>query len=74
MQIGLPRSVAIDLYYRQIIMHHGIPFIIELPEETVHMSKSEYNSMMAKGLEQAKSDDSFNVNEVFDEIDKKLGV
>ena len=30
--------------------------------------------MMAKGLEQAKSDDSFNVNEVFDEIDKKLGV
>ena len=25
-RLGLPRSVAIDAYYRQIIIHEGIPF------------------------------------------------
>ena len=32
-RLGIPRSVAIDMYYRQIIAHNGIPFALTLPNE-----------------------------------------
>ena len=69
-RIGLPRSVAIDLYYRQIIMHGGIPFALTVPEPSLpvreKMTKTQFDKMMAKGLEQAKADDSYDFDEVFD--------
>ena len=75
-RIGLPRSVAIDLYYRQIIMHGGIPFSLTIPESKLPiregMAKEKFDQMMAKGLEQAKADDSFDFDEVFDELESGL--
>lgn len=75
-KIGLPRSVAIDLYYRQIIMHGGIPFAVTISEPSLpireKMTKSQFDQMMAKGLEQAKTDDSYDFDEVFDELEAGL--
>ena len=34
-QIGLSRAVAIDLFYRQIIMNNGIPFSLTVPKQQV---------------------------------------
>ena len=66
-RIGLPRSVAIDLYYRQIIMHGGIPFALTIPEPVLpvreKMTGKQFDQMMAKGLEQAKADDSYDFDE-----------
>ena len=75
-KIGLSRSVAIDLYYRQIIMHGGIPFAVTISEPSLpireKMTKSQFDQMMAKGLEQAKTDDSYDFDEVFDELEAGL--
>ena len=75
-RIGLPRSVAIDAFYRQIIMHGGIPFSLTIPESKLsaydQMSLAEFNQMMATGLAQAKADDSFDLVEVFDELEAGL--
>ena len=64
--IGLPRSVAIDAFYRQIIMHGGIPFSLTIPESKHpvydQMNVAEFNQMMATGLAQAKADDSFDMD------------
>ncbi len=30
--IGVPRATAIDMFYRQIILHRGIPFELALPQ------------------------------------------
>lgn len=72
-RIGLPRSVAIDAFYRQIIMHGGIPFSLTIPDSKLpafdEMSSAEFNKMMAIGLEQAKNDDSFDMDEVFNELE-----
>ena len=38
------------------------------PHVADEMSKEEFNDMMAKGLEQAKADDSFDLEEVFAEL------
>ena len=72
-RIGLPRSVAIDLYYRQIIMHGGIPFALTVSESSLpvreHMTKTQFDKIMAKSLEQAKADDSYDFDEVFSELE-----
>ncbi len=75
-RIGLPRSVAIDLYYRQIIMHGGIPFALTIPEPRLpvreELSKDQFDYLMVKGLEQAKADDSLDFDQVFDELENGL--
>ena len=32
--LGLSISTAFDLYYRQIILNHGLPFDVRIPNET----------------------------------------
>ena len=74
-RIGLPRSVAIDIYYRQIIMHDGIPFPLVVPSNVPsrdNMSDEEFDVVMKTGYEQAKADDSYDADEVFDELEKGL--
>ena len=71
-RLGIPRSVAIDMYYRQIIAHNGIPFSLTLPTTVAsrdEMTTAQFDRMMATGLQQAKEDDSFDVDEVFAELE-----
>ncbi len=74
-RLGIPRSVAIDMYYRQIIAHNGIPFSVTLPVAVPardEMSTAEFNRMMEIGLQQAKDDDSFDVDDVFAELEDNV--
>lgn len=68
-KLGIPRAVAIDMYYRQIIAHNGIPFSISLPARD-EMTKDQFDSLMEEGLKQAKSDNSFDLDEVFNELEE----
>ena len=68
-KLGIPRAVAIDMYYRQIIAHNGIPFSISLPARD-EMTKNQFDSLMEEGLKQAKSDNSFDLDEVFNELEE----
>ena len=74
-RIGLPRSVAIDIFYRQIIMNNGIPFSVTIPSKAISrdkLSEKEFNAMMLTGYNQALNDDSYDLDDVFDEIEKSL--
>ncbi len=33
-ELGLSVSTAFNLFYKQIILHHGLPFSIEIPNKT----------------------------------------
>ena len=68
-KLGIPRAVAIDMYYRKIIAHNGIPFSISLPARD-EMTKDQFDSLMEEGLKQAKSDNSFDLDEVFNELEE----
>ena len=69
-QIGLSRAVAIDLFYRQIIMNNGIPFSLTVPNQQVPicdtMSEEEFYKMMNKGMQQVKNNESQDMGIVFD--------
>lgn len=74
-QLGLPVSVVINMLYRQIIDKNGIPFSLSLRTEMTtrdSMSAAEFDSMMEKGLAQAKADESVPAEDVFAELRRQI--
>ena len=74
-QLGLPASVVINALYKQIIMTKSIPFSLSLPKEPVtldSMTTEEFNSIMEKGLLQAKADQSRPVTDVFADLRREI--
>ncbi|EHJ52940.1 type II toxin-antitoxin system RelB/DinJ family antitoxin [Streptococcus macacae] len=70
-KIGLPRAVAIDLFYRQIIMNNGIPFALTVPKEIPNreeMSDKEFHNMLSKAMEQARNKEAQDLYTVFDDL------
>ena len=69
-QIGLSRAVAIDLFYRQIIMNNGIPFSLTVPQKQLPiretMTEEEFQTMMDTGMQQVKNNESQDMENVFD--------
>ena len=74
--MGLPRFAAIGLFYRQAINSCGIPLSLTIPESKFpaydEMSAAEFDRVMARGLEQAMADGSFDLDEVFGELEAGL--
>lgn len=70
-KIGLPRAVAIDLFYRQIIMNNGIPFALTVPKEVSNreeMSTEEFHNMLSRAMEQVKNKEVQDLDTVFDDL------
>ena len=69
-QIGISRAVAIDLFYRQIIMNNGIPFSLTVPQKQLPiretMTEEEFHTMMNTGIQQVKNNESQYMENVLD--------
>jgi len=74
-KLGIPVSVFIDMTYRQVIANNGIPFALNLSktiETRDELSDAQFNSMMEKGLLQAKANESKLAKEVFANLRKRI--
>lgn len=74
-KLGVPASVVINMLYKQIIMTKSIPFSLALPKEPAtidSMTTEEFDSIMENGLEQAKSDQSRPIADVFTNLRREL--
>lgn len=74
-KLGVPASVVINMLYKQIIMTKSIPFSLSLPTEPTTldlMAADKFDSIMEKGLKQAKSDQSRPVADVFADLRQEL--
>ena len=74
-RLGIPVSVFIDMAYRQVIMRDGVPFSLEIPDKIVTrdtLTKAEFDLMMQNGMVQAKSDDSFSVDDAFNQLKTRI--
>ena len=69
-RIGLPVSVLIDTLYRQIIMTGGVPYSLTVPKPPTRdsLTDEQFNAMMEKGYDQAKSGDGLHIDEAFAKI------
>ena len=74
-QLGIPASVVINMLYKQIILTRGIPFSLSLHNEPMardEMSDEAFNDMMAKGLAQAKANDSRPLADVIADVKRDI--
>ncbi|MBS4007435.1 MAG: type II toxin-antitoxin system RelB/DinJ family antitoxin [Clostridium sp.] len=74
-KLGVPASVVINMLYKQIVMTKSIPFPLSIPAAPValdEMDTATFNTIMQKGLDEAKADRSRPVSEVFSELRRGL--
>ncbi len=76
--LGIPVSNAINMFYKQIILHRGIPFEIKLPEaRVVDMSKLDEQELgweLEKGYRDVLDGRTKPAGKVFDEIRRDYGI
>ena len=66
--LGISRAVAIDLFYRQIILHKGLPFGLKLntpPLSTSDFSPSELEDILSRGVEESNNGNGRSAKEFF---------
>ena len=73
-QIGIPVSVLIDTLYRQIIMTGGVPYSLSVPKLRTldDMSAEQFDAMMQKGYDEARSGVGIPVDEAFKAIREEI--
>lgn len=73
-KIGLPVSVLIDTLYRQIIMTGGVPYSLTIPTLPTRdsMTDEQFNTMMEKGYQQAKTGEGLSVDQAFTKIRESI--
>ncbi len=52
--LGIPASNAINMFYKQIVLHGGLPFDVKLPKARIDMSKmtkEEIDAELEKGYQ-----------------------
>ena len=72
--LGVPVSNAINMFYKQIILHRGIPFEVKLPASALPnvstMSEAELDKELEKGYQDMLAGRTKPVQEAFAEIRK----
>ena len=73
-EIGIPVSVAINMYYKQIILSNGIPFKLTpiMPNDVNldTMTKSEFDIEMQKRYEDMLNNEGIDEEEFFKDLKK----
>lgn len=74
-QVGIPSSVAIDMFYRQIILNNGLPFEVKVPKRPLvreEMTQAEFDEMMMQGLMEMQIGSTIPVKEAYDRLERGL--
>lgn len=70
--LGIPASNAINMFYKQIILHRGLPFEVKLPTEKpvdiAEISGEELNVELEKGYADIAAGRKKTARQVFDDI------
>lgn len=74
--LGIPVSSAINMFYRQIIFNHGLPFDIKLPQPPVpnlsELTEEELADELDKGLADSEAGRVKSVDDVFDALRREF--
>lgn len=67
--LGIPASNAINMFYKQIVLHRGIPFELtlpaEIPNDISRMSEAEFHAEIEKGIRDVEAGRTKPAREVF---------
>ena len=76
--LGIPASNAINMFYKQIILHRGLPFEVKMPAvrpvDTSVLSDAEIDAELDKGYVDMKAGRTKSVKSAFADIRKDYGL
>lgn len=77
--LGVPASNAINMFYKQIILHRGLPFDVALPETKKPvgleaMSREQFDEMISEGFEAIQRGETENYDDVKKKMREKYGL
>ena len=76
--LGVASSSAITMFYRQIVLHRGLPFDVSLPEpktpNVTLMTEEQLHAELEKGYEDMKAGRTKPSKQVFADIRKEYGL
>lgn len=75
--LGISASSAITMFYKQIVMHNGIPFELKIPNHPLDINKiteDEFNKEIEKGLQDVENGNIIPAKEVFASIRNKYDI
>ena len=77
--LGMTPTVAIQMFYKQIMIHNGLPFSVNLqsyqkPIALGSLSADELNAELMKGFESIKHDMKYTPDEVDAIFEKEFGI
>lgn len=71
--LGIPASNAITMFYKQIILHNGLPFEVKIPEHPFDVSRlteTQLNAEIEKGYKDMKEGRTIPMEQAFAAIRK----
>ncbi len=76
--LGIPTSSAINMFYKQIILHRGLPFEVKIPSgkpvDMSSLSETEFNEELEKGYKDMQDGRTKNAKKAFSDIRKDYGL
>ncbi len=69
--LGIPVSTAINMFYKQIILHNGLPFKAQLPSAPLNiadMTEEQFNAELDKGYQSMLRCEAVPAEEAFAQI------
>lgn len=75
--LGIPASNAITMFYRQIVLHNGLPFEAKLPPHPLdvrRMQPAQLDAALEKGYADTAAGAVLPMEQAFSELHKELGL
>ena len=77
-ELGIPASNAINMFYKQVIMHRGLPFSVRLPDrrslDASAMSHEEFSAALEVGYEDVLAGRTRPAANVFADLAEEYGI
>lgn len=75
-QLGITSSGAVQMLYKQIVLHRGLPFSLTLPDDRPvaigGMSHTQIDEELSKGMESLKSGVRYSADDVNQELAREF--
>lgn len=75
--LGIPASNAITMFYKQIILHNGLPFAVKLPAHPLdasRMTEAELDAELEKGYADMPAGQTVSAEKTFRDLRREFGL
>ena len=76
--LGIPASNAINMFYKQVVLHRGLPFPVTLPSrrpvDMTVLTEDQLHEELQKGYDDATSGHIKPARQTFDDIRRDYGL